>query len=91
MTTPSTRYVVQPAELQELDNLYDARDTNGRPSSWGALVEALRTLRRAVEAGVTVEIEGHSYQTWGSFYTWAHGRYHMLEDGYDRWIGDDRT
>ena len=26
--------------------------------------------------------------TWQSFYDWAHGRYHMLEDGYDSWIGD---
>jgi hypothetical protein len=24
-----------------------------------------------------------------SFYDWAHGRYHVLEDGYDSWIGDD--
>lgn len=28
-------------------------------------------------------------RSWQQFYTWAHGRYHMLEDGYDTWIGDD--
>jgi hypothetical protein len=21
--------------------------------------------------------------------SWAHGRYHALEDGYDKWIGND--
>jgi hypothetical protein len=58
--------------------------------SWGVLVEELRALRRAVEAGVVVQVEdGPRLQTWQGFYEWAHGRYHMLEDGYDRWIGDD--
>ena len=48
-------------------------------------------LRRLVEAGVTVKIEGTQtvLTTWQDFYEWAHGRYHKLEDGYDRWIGDD--
>lgn len=46
---------------------------------------------RVVEAGVVVEIDGTTLNSWGSFYTWAHGRYHMLEDGYDSWIGDDRV
>jgi hypothetical protein len=31
----------------------------------------------------------HTLHTWQDFYAWAHGRYHALEDGYDRWIGDD--
>jgi hypothetical protein len=45
-----------------------------------------------VEAGVTVRIEGTPtvLRTWQDFYTWAHGRYYRLEEGYDRWIGDDR-
>ncbi len=62
----------------------------GYPTSWGSLVEALRAIRRAVEAGVVVHIEGEQpLLSWQHFYQWAHGRYHMLEDGYDTWIGDD--
>lgn len=90
LALPVERHVVPPDDLLALDALYAARDAGGRPSDWGALVEALRALRRAVEAGVEVEIDGCSCRDWGSFYTWAHGRYHMLEDGFDRWIGDDR-
>jgi len=37
-----------------------------------------------------VEVEGRKLSHWGAFYTWAHERYPGLEDGYDRWIGDDR-
>lgn len=75
-------------DLQELDDLYNERSGDGRPSGWGALVTALREIRHAIEAGVTINVEGKSLTTWNSFYTWAHGRYHMLEDGYDDWIGD---
>jgi hypothetical protein len=88
---PVERHAVTPAELEALDALYAARNEDGRPSSWGELVEELRDLRRAVEAGVKVEVDGHTLRTWQGFYTWAHGRYHMLEDGYDSWIGDDRS
>lgn len=91
LVLPIERYKVQPDELHELDALYAARYADGRPSAWGALVEALRELRRLVEAGVVVEIDGCSLRTWEGFYAWAHGRYHMLEDGYDRWIGNDHT
>ena len=57
-----------------------------------SMVEALRAIRRAVEAGVVVQVEGaQEMRTWQGFYDWAHGRYHMLEDGYDRWIGDDHA
>ena len=62
-----------------------------RPTQWGVLVEALREIRRAVEAGVAVKVEGKTLRDFDSFYTWAHGRYHALEDGYDSWIGDDET
>ncbi|MCL4868191.1 MAG: hypothetical protein KJ063_04420 [Anaerolineae bacterium] len=83
---------ILPAEKQsELDTLYGERSNSGWPTSWGILVEELRDIRRAVEAGVVVEVEGgkklHSFQ---DFYTWAHGCYHALEDGYDSWIGDDQ-
>ncbi|HEX4950377.1 MAG TPA: hypothetical protein VFZ34_27175 [Blastocatellia bacterium] len=81
--------------LKELDALYEEREDMGvlgrRPTCWGVLVEELRKIRRLVEAGVIVKIEGTqtALNTWQSFYAWAHGRYHLLEDGYDSWIGDD--
>lgn len=89
---PQTRYTITPERLQELDALYAERGESGRPSSWGILVEELREIRRAVEAGVVIDVADttkfHSFQ---GFYDWAHGRYHMLEDGYDSWIGDDNS
>lgn len=91
---PKARHEVSAAELQELDELYAATETMGalgrRPTRWGELVEELRVLRRAVEAGVVLEVEGREIRSWGQFYGWAHGRYHGLEDGVDAWIGDDR-
>ena len=81
--------------LKELDALYEERVDMGvlglRPTRWGDLVEELRKIRRLVEAGVTVKIEGTQtvLSTWQRFYTWAHERYRALEDGYDSWIGDD--
>ena len=79
--------------LQELDDLYAERSPSGRPTSGGALVEKLRAIRRVVEAGASVKVEGTEtvLDTWQHFYAWAHGRYHMLEDGYDSWIGDDAS
>jgi hypothetical protein len=91
LVIPKARYILPPQELGEWDALYAARGATGRPSDWGALVAALRGLRRAIEAGVQVEIEGDTLTDWSSFYAWAHGRYHMLEDGYDSWIGDDNS
>jgi hypothetical protein len=88
---PKERYAYPDAELKELDELYDERGDTGRPTSWGLLVAGLRDIRRAVEAGVVVEVDGHRLTSFSSFYSWAHGRYHMLEDGYDSWIGDDET
>ena len=82
---------VSAEELRELDAMYEARSASGRPTSWVPLVEALREIRRLVEAGTVVQIEGGvTLRTWAEFYAWAHGRYHMLEDGCDPWIGDDR-
>lgn len=84
-------------ELEELDAMYEETEDMGilgrRPTSWGPLVEELRRIRRLVEAGVSVRIEGTEtvLKTWSSFYAWAHGRYHALEDGSDHWIGDDAS
>ena len=88
---PAERVPIPDDELHEMDALYEERGDDGRPSGWGALVDRLREIRRVVEAGVVVEIDGTTLNSWGSFYTWAHGRYHMLEDGYDSWIGDDKS
>ena len=83
------------ARLKELDALYEETEDMGvlgrRPTRWGTLVEELREIRRLVEEGVTVKVEGTQtvLKTWQGFYDWAHGRYHALEDGYDKWIGDD--
>lgn len=85
-------YTLSAEDLAELDALYAERSTSGRPTGWGVLVEELREIRRAVEAGVVVKVGGGpDLHSWQSFYDWAHGRYHMLEDGYDSWIGDDAS
>lgn len=94
---PKRDHMISVEKLRELDALYEEREDMGvlgrRPTRWGWLVEELREIRRAVEAGVVVKVEGTQtvLKTWQSFYDWAHGRYHMLEDGYDSWIGDDDT
>ncbi|RRR67386.1 MAG: hypothetical protein EI684_19090 [Candidatus Viridilinea halotolerans] len=87
-----SEHTITLAKLAHLDALYEQREGLGqRPTQWGTLVEELRAIRRLVEAGITVSIEGTAtvLTTWQDFYAWAHGRYHMLEDGYDSWIGDD--
>ena len=87
---PQREYTLSLERLRELDALYAERSASGRPVGWELLVEELREIRRAVEAGVVVQVEGGPrLQTWQGFYEWAHGRYHMLEDGSDHWIGDD--
>ena len=78
-------------ELTELDELYDVRDASGNPThAWGTLVEKLRKIRRTMEAGEMVQIAGgptlHSVL---DFHTWAYGRYKLLEEGWDAWIGND--
>ncbi len=76
--------------LRDLDALYG--DTPMQTNrNWGLLVERLRQIRRLVESGVTVKIEGSEtvLTTWQEFYSWAHGRYHKLEEGSDQWIGHD--
>lgn len=81
--------------LKDLDALYEKTEDQGilgkRRIGLNILVDELRSIRRMVESGVTVKIEGTDMilTTWKDFYDWAHARYHMLEDGADRWIGDD--
>jgi hypothetical protein len=88
---PIERYTVSEEQLREFDALYEERGESGRPTGWGILVAGLREIRRLVEAGIIVEVDGRTLKSFGSFYNWAHGRYHMLEDGYDSWIGDDNS
>ena len=80
---PKKNVVISDKKLQSMDDDYDER-------SWGALVEELREIRRVVEAGTEVEIDGKKLNSFNSFYTWAHARYKLLEEGSDKWIGDDR-
>lgn len=94
---PIKEHTLTLERIRELDALYEEREDKGvmgqRPTAWGTLVSSLREIRRLVEAGVPVNVEGSEtiLTTWQSFYDWAHGRYHMLEDGYDSWIGDDNS
>ena len=94
---PIKEHILTIKRLKEMDALYDEREDMGvlgqRPTGWGILVSELREIRHLVEAGVKVKVEGTQtvLTTWQSFYDWAHGRYHMLEDGYDSWIGDDNS
>lgn len=84
---PRREYILSAERLEGLDSQYESRG-----ASWGFLVEELREIRRAVEAGVKVQVEdGPRLQSWEGFYRWAHGRYPLLEEGYDHWIGDDHS
>jgi hypothetical protein len=84
---PRRSHELSAADLARLDGLYQER-----AGAWRLLVESLREIRRAVEAGVVVTVDGGpALDSWQSFYTWAHGRYHALEDGADSWIGDDES
>lgn len=88
--SPSAEHWLSERELRALDALYAERSADGRPISWDRLVEELRDLRRLIEKGTVVRLpDGQMLRTWNAFYTWAHGRYHALEDGCDAWIGDD--
>ena len=83
ISIPKESHSIGPEELALLDEAY-------RDHTWRWLVDALREIRRAVEAGVVVHVEGATLKTFQSFYNWAHGRYHALEDDVGTsWIGDD--
>jgi len=79
-------------ELAELDALYAERDASGRASAWGLLVARLREVRRAIESGEVVNVaDGPKLLSVLDFHAWAYGRYKLLEEGYDSWIGDDES
>ena len=80
---PKKEHTITAKTLAEFDSQYSD------PQSWRWLVEDLREVRRAVELGVVVLVEDKRLDSFESFYSWAHGRYHMLEDGADEWIGMD--
>ncbi len=87
---PVAEHTLTREQLADLDAWYDELSPTGHRISWGLLVEALREIRRAVEAGVAVHVEGgETLRTWAGFYDWAHGRYHKLEESFDKWIGND--
>jgi hypothetical protein len=80
---PKPTHTISEQELHELDAAYAGH-------SWRWLVEALREVRRAVEAGVVVYVDGTELRSFQGFYDWAHGRYHALEDDVNTgWIGDE--
>lgn len=88
-------HIITSEMLRDLDALYGDKEDISSPiqthRNWGLLVERLRQIRRLVESDVTVKIEGSEtvLTTWQDFYSWAHGRYHKLEEGSDQWIGHD--
>ena len=88
---PKKRYLLTAEKVSKFDALYEERSSQDQPVGWDTLVAELREIRQAVEAGVKVEIEGTEIvlKSWQGFYDWAHGRYPLLEEGYDSWIGDD--
>lgn len=79
---PVQTYTISVEALAKMDQEYEDRE-------WGVLVTGLREIRRAVEAGVVVHVDGETLNSFGRFYNWAHNRYHALEDGHDSWIGND--
>lgn len=77
-------------ELAELDAFYAERDASGRPCSFRIVVESLRKVRRAIEAGEVVEVAGGpKLSSVLDFHQWAYARYKLLEEGCDSWIGND--
>jgi hypothetical protein len=83
ISIPKNEHTITAAALEKYDAQYED------PQMWRWLVEDLREVRRAVEAGVVIYVEDKKLNSFDSFYTWAHGRYHALEDGADEWIGMD--
>ena len=80
---PKEEHTITADDLAGFDAQYES------PQSWRWLVEDLREVRRAIEVGVVVKVEDKELDSFERFYSWAHGRYHMLEDGADEWIGMD--
>jgi hypothetical protein len=83
ISIPKKEHTITASDLAGYDAQYED------PQSWRWLVEDLREVRRAVEVGVVVRVEDKELNSFDSFYSWAHGRYHALEDGADEWVGMD--
>ena len=83
---PIPKHTVTQERVADFDELYEGR-------RFELLVDHLREKRRLVEAGIEVDIEGTDtvLKSWQDFYSWAHGRYPLLEEGADSWIGDDNS
>jgi hypothetical protein len=83
VSVPKRDQTISSEKLSSLDALY-------AEGPWDLLVYWLREIRRAVEAGVVVQVEDTTLNSFESFYDWADGRYHKLEDDTRTgWIGDD--
>lgn len=95
ISIPIEYYKISGQTLQTWDTLYEEQDDKGVPGlrqfRWGHLVESLREIRRLVEAGTVIEIESKKIENFNEFMTWVHHRYKLLEEGYDSWVGDDKS
>lgn len=79
MWIPKQSHQVSKTDLASMDKDYNDRE-------WAAAVAQLKDIRRAIDAGVTIEVDGQTFKSSGSFYNWAHKRYHSLEEASDDWI-----
>ncbi|MBK8505834.1 MAG: hypothetical protein IPL46_28765 [Saprospiraceae bacterium] len=80
---PKESYQITSKQLKEMDDDYASQ-------SWSWVVGALREIRRAIEAGVIIEVDDQKLKSVSGFYKWAHQRYHALEEAADKWVLDDR-
>jgi len=78
---PKQSHQLSDADLAAIDEDYEQKD-------WSAAVAQLRDIRRAIDGGVTLKIDGQTFKSSGFFYTWAHQRYHTLEEISNEWMMD---
>ena len=76
---PKDSVQITEKELNRIDRLYAQKE-------WDSAVVALREYRRAIDAGVAVIVGDVSFTSSGSFYTWVHKRYHILEEAANEMI-----
>ena len=92
---PLESYQYPESELKIMDKWYNNRkdmdELGMRPIDWGFLVESLREIRRATEAGVKIDIDNQTLASTSDFFTWANSRYPLLAEGNDSWYGDDKS
>ena len=79
---PKESYTFSDEEFKNINDGYSAREFN-----W--VVEYLREIRRAIEAGILVEIDGLQLKSEIAFYNWVDKQFHILEEVADKWIGND--